>query len=84
MVRAFWCMSKFAGRPVRTWALTLLLAPQLFAEGPTIRIPRIEVAPTLSDFSDMEPNARATIYVVETPPVDDTKTIWLEPKTASN
>ncbi|PYX25572.1 MAG: hypothetical protein DMG82_04565 [Acidobacteria bacterium] len=58
MVRAFWCMSKFAGRPVRTWALTLLLAPQLFAEGPTIRIPRIEVAPTLSDFSDMEPNAR--------------------------
>src|SRR5207245_7895521 len=54
----FWCMSKFAGRPVRTWALTLLLAPQLFAEGPTIRIPRIEVAPTLSDFSDMETNAR--------------------------
>ena len=57
MVRAFWCMSKFAGRPLRTWALTLLLAPQLFAEGPTIHIPRIEVAPTLSDFSDMEPNA---------------------------
>src|SRR6185436_2801329 len=27
---------------------------------------------------DMEPNARATLYVVETPPVDDTKTVWLE------
>lgn len=33
---------------------------------------------------DMEPSARATLYVVETPPVDDTKTVWLEPKTASN
>jgi mannose-6-phosphate isomerase-like protein (cupin superfamily) len=33
---------------------------------------------------DMEPNARATLYVVETPPVDDSKTVWLEPRTASN
>ena len=33
---------------------------------------------------DMEPNARASLYVVETPPVDDAKTVWLEPKTASN
>jgi mannose-6-phosphate isomerase-like protein (cupin superfamily) len=33
---------------------------------------------------DMEPNARASLYVVETPPVDDSKTVWLEPKTASN
>jgi mannose-6-phosphate isomerase-like protein (cupin superfamily) len=33
---------------------------------------------------DMEPGARASIYVVETPPVDDTKTVWLGPKTASN
>jgi mannose-6-phosphate isomerase-like protein (cupin superfamily) len=33
---------------------------------------------------DMEPSTRATLYVVETPPVDDTKTVWLEPKTASN
>lgn len=31
---------------------------------------------------DMEPSARASIYVVETPPVDDSKTVWLETKTA--
>lgn len=29
---------------------------------------------------DVEPSSRATLYVVETPAVDDTKTIWLEPK----
>lgn len=33
---------------------------------------------------DMEPTARATLYVVEMPAVDDSKTVWLEPKTASN
>jgi mannose-6-phosphate isomerase-like protein (cupin superfamily) len=33
---------------------------------------------------EMEPSSRATLYVVETPPVDDSKTVWLEPKTASN
>lgn len=33
---------------------------------------------------DMEPNARASLYVVETPPVDDSKTVWLEQKTASS
>ncbi len=33
---------------------------------------------------DMEPGTRASLYVVETPAVDDTKTVWLAPKTASN
>jgi mannose-6-phosphate isomerase-like protein (cupin superfamily) len=32
---------------------------------------------------DLEPNARATLFVVESPPVDDAKTVWLEPRSAS-
>lgn len=38
--------------------LILLLAPSLFAAGPTIQIPRIETPPTLSDFEDMKPSPR--------------------------
>src|SRR6476646_4424687 len=38
-------------------ALALFLTPHLFAAGPSIQIPRIDRAPTLSDFGDMEPNA---------------------------
>ncbi len=30
---------------------------------------------------DLEPGMRSTLYVVETPPVDDAKTVWLEPRT---
>ncbi len=58
MTRAFCGKSKLSMGYLRHLALIFLLTPSLFAEGPTIRIPRIEVAPTLSDFSDMEPNAR--------------------------
>jgi mannose-6-phosphate isomerase-like protein (cupin superfamily) len=29
---------------------------------------------------DLEPNQRATLFVVESPPVDDAKTVWLEPR----
>src|SRR5246127_496945 len=58
MTRALHCKSKLPAGFLRPLALLFLLAPSLFAEGPTIRIPRIEVAPTLSDFSDMEPNAQ--------------------------
>lgn len=32
---------------------------------------------------DMDPSQRASLYVVETPPVDDTKTVWLGAKTAT-
>jgi len=32
---------------------------------------------------DLEPNQRATLYVVESPPVDEAKTVWLEPRTAN-
>jgi mannose-6-phosphate isomerase-like protein (cupin superfamily) len=31
---------------------------------------------------DLEPNNRATLFVVESPPVDETKTVWLEARTA--
>ena len=32
---------------------------------------------------DVEPGAKATFLVVESPPVDDTKTVWLEKKEKS-
>ena len=38
--------------------LFLLLTPGLFADGPSIQIPRIDTPPALSDFADMEPSAR--------------------------
>jgi hypothetical protein len=42
-----------------TLGLLLLLTPHLFAAtGPAVQIPRIDVPPTLADFSDMEPSAR--------------------------
>jgi hypothetical protein len=45
-------------RPRWLLGLLLLLAPHLFADGPAIQIPRIDTAPALSDFADMEPSAR--------------------------
>ena len=46
-------------KALRAIALSLFLAPQLFAvAGPSIQIPRIDTPPTLLDFSDMEPNAK--------------------------
>jgi hypothetical protein len=48
--------------PQPVWALviglTLALAPRLSADAPTIRIPRIDTSPSLSDFSDMQPDSR--------------------------
>src|SRR5262249_23514895 len=32
---------------------------------------------------DREPNARATLFVVESPAVDDAKTVWLEPRSGA-
>jgi mannose-6-phosphate isomerase-like protein (cupin superfamily) len=32
---------------------------------------------------DLEPHARATLFVVESPPVDESKTVWLEPKSGT-
>ena len=58
MLRAFVCKTKVRPGPPALLGLVLVLIPGLFAEGPSIQIPRIDTPPTLDDFGDMEPNAR--------------------------
>jgi hypothetical protein len=65
MLRAFVCKTKVRPGPLALLGLVLVLIPGLFAEGPSIQIPRIDTPPTLDDFGDMEPNARVASQMLK-------------------
>ena len=65
MLRAFVCKTKVRPGPPALLGLVLVLIPGLFAEGPSIQIPRIDTPPTLDDFGDMEPNARVASQMLK-------------------
>ena len=55
---AFAAPVKWRSYALRLGSTLILLSGVAAAEAPTIQIPRIETAPSLSDFAEMQPNAR--------------------------
>ena len=57
MLLAFQVKRKSPPKPLPVAALVLVLAPSMFGTTPSVQIPTIDTAPTLSDFEDMQPSA---------------------------